>query len=258
MSNLRPHLLVILSNLIGQIVSPEDLVCYIAAIVANPAYTARFQKDLSTPGLRIPITANTSYFQEAAEVGRRVLWLHTFGERMTDAAHDRPEGPPRLPSGRAPIMAKEGTISSKPDEMPDTLAYDTGKHRLLVGTGFVENVLPAAWEYEVSGKQVLVQWFSYRKKRRERPIIGDRRQPSPLGEIQPDHWLPEYTTELLNVLNVLTMLVELEPQQAELLGRICGGALISEGDLETAGAFAVEATVKPRKLKTQKSGALFE
>ena len=94
------------------------------------------------------------------------------------------------------------------------------------------------WHYEVSGKQVLLHWFSYRKKNRERPIIGDRRQPSPLGDIQPDHWLPEYTTELLNVLNVLAMLVELEPKQAELLDRICGGPLISEDELKTAGAFA--------------------
>ena len=62
-----------------------------------------------------------------------------------------------------------------------------------------------------------------------RPIIGDRRTPiDRLGDIQPDHWLPEYTTELLNVLNVLTMLVELEPEQADLLDRICTGVLISK------------------------------
>src|SRR5207245_9323064 len=53
-----------------------------------------------------------------------------------------------------------------------------------------------------------------------------------------ESWLPEYTTELLNVLNVLTMLVELEPQQADLLDRICGGPLVSETELKTAGAFA--------------------
>ena len=73
------------------------------------------------------------------------------------------------------------------------------------------------WDYEVSGKQVLRQWFSYRKANRERPIIGDRRPPSKLGEIQPDHWLAEYTTELLNVLHVLGLLVGLEPSQATLL-----------------------------------------
>jgi hypothetical protein len=70
---------------------------------------------------------------------------------------------------------------------------------------------------------VLTQWFSYRKKNRERPIIGDRRPPSKLGEIQPDHWLAEYTTELLNVLTVLTLLVEMERAQAKLLTAVCKG-----------------------------------
>lgn len=88
--------------------------------------------------------------------------------------------------------------------------------------------MPAAvWDYQVSGKRVLTQWFSYRKRNRERPIIGDRRQPSKLGDIQPDHWLAEYTTELLNVLNVLALLVELEPKQAKLLEAICEGETLS-------------------------------
>ena len=82
---------------------------------------------------------------------------------------------------------------------------------------------PAVLEYEVSGKRVLTQWFSYRKKNRERPIIGDRRPPSKLGDIQPDHWLAEYTTELLNVLNVLALLVEMEPAQAKLMEAIYEG-----------------------------------
>jgi len=93
----------------------------------------------------------------------------------------------------------------------------------MLGTGFIDNVPPAVWQYEVSGKRVLTQWFSYRKKNRERPIIGDRRPPSKLGDIQPDLWLAEYTTELLNVLHVLSQLVELEPAQARLLEEICGG-----------------------------------
>lgn len=87
----------------------------------------------------------------------------------------------------------------------------------MIGSGYVEGVAPEVWSYEVSGKHVLRQWFSYRKANRERPIIGDRRQPSRLGGIQPDHWLAEYTTELLNLLNVLGRLVELETAQTELL-----------------------------------------
>lgn len=76
---------------------------------------------------------------------------------------------------------------------------------------------------------MLRQWFSYRKKDRTRPQIGDRRSPSPLGDIQPDHWLPEYTEELLNVLNVLGLLIDLEPKQADLLKRVVDGPLIPAG-----------------------------
>ena len=81
--------------------------------------------------------------------------------------------------------------------------------------------MATVWHCEVSGKRVLRQWFSSRKKNRERPIIGDRRPPSKLGDIQPDHWLAEYTTELLNVVHVLGLLVDLEPAQATLLDAIC-------------------------------------
>ena len=101
----------------------------------------------------------------------------------------------------------------------------------------------AVWHYEVGGKQVLLQWFNSRKREREKPQIGDRRKPSPLGDIQPDHWLAEYTTELLNVLNVLGLLVELEPQAEQLLERICAGPLVTQADLQAAGAYFPEGFV---------------
>lgn len=94
------------------------------------------------------------------------------------------------------------------------------------------------WSYEVSGKQVVPQWFSYRRRDRTRPIIGDRRPPSPLDAIQPDGWLAEYTSDLLDLLNVLGRLVELEPAQAELLDRVCAGRLITVDDLRGADIIA--------------------
>jgi len=179
----------------------------------------------------------------------RVIWLHTFGERMTDPAKGRPAQPPRLPAARRPTIPKDGAIPQDPAAMPDTINYDVNKKRLLIGTGYVENVPPGVWSYEVSGKQVLLQWFSYRKANRERPIIGDRRPPSPLGNIQPDHWLAEYTTELLNVLNVLGCLVDLEPAQAALLEKICSGPTLTAEELRAAGAFELPAERKQRSSK---------
>jgi len=252
-SNIKPNVLALLSARYGHKVTAEDLMAYIAAIAAHPFYTARFQDDLSTPGLRVPITADFALFEQAIQIGRRVLWLHTFGERMIDTENGRPHQPPRLPVDRRPSIPKDGIISEEPEEMPDTIGYDAGKHRLLVGHGYIDHVTPAMWTYEVSGKQVLMQWFSYRKRNRERPIIGDRRKPSALGDIQPDHWLPEYTTELLNVLNVLGLVIDLEPTQTDLLERVCAGSLISENELGAAGAF--ESPAKP-KAKAKESKAL--
>ena len=73
-------------------VTAEDFLAYLAGVAANPAYTVRFQSDLAQPGLRIPITARPKLFAQAVELGKRVIWLHTFGERFADQKADRPPG----------------------------------------------------------------------------------------------------------------------------------------------------------------------
>jgi hypothetical protein len=222
-SNVSPTVLAMLAKAYGKPVDPVDVFAYVAALLAHPAYVERFRRDLIRPGLRLPLTADVTLFNEAAELGREVIWLHSFGERF---AERRLAGPPRV-MNNPPTISKEGRIPSTAAGFPDSIDYDASKRWLKIGTGYVENVPPEVWSYEVSGKNVLRQWFSYRQKNRERPQIGDKRPPSPLSDIQPDHWLPEYTSELINVLNVLTLLVGLEPKQADLLKRVCEGPLIA-------------------------------
>lgn len=237
-SNVRPKLLVALSDYYSSPVSAEDLFCYVAAVTAHSAFIERFQKDLSTPGLRVPITASNDLFREAVEVGRTVVWLHTFGERFTNPGAGRPKRCPAM-SGQRPKVPRDGAIGMSPDEMPESISYDDATLRLLVGNGWIEGVTPAMWNYEVSGVQVVRHWFSYRKADRTRPIIGDRRPPSELGTIQPDHWLAEYTEEILQLLNVLGRVIDLEPVQAKLLKRICEGDVISVTEFQEADAFSL-------------------
>lgn len=255
-SNVRPNLLTFISEQFGVTINGEDVVAYIAAIAAHPAYTERFQSDLSTPGLRIPFTADANMFADAVELGRTVIWLQTFGERMIDPEKGRPAQPPRLPTELRPTIPKEGAIPQEPSSMPDTIGYDSSKRRLLIGSGYVENIPPEVWNYEVSGKQVLPQWFSYRRSNRERPIIGDRRPPSPLGNVQPDHWLAEYTTELINVLNVLGLLIEIEPKQAALLEKICSGPTFSITALNKAGVFDLKPEARYRVKNSEQPNLL--
>ncbi len=229
-SNLNPGVFDFMTGKLGTQVDAQDMIAYIAAVAAHPAFTICYKDDLSTPGLRIPLTADSNLFHEAVALGRSVVWLHTFGERMADVSNGRPAEPPRLPPGRRPTIPVDGAIPEEVDE----ISYDEASSRLFIGTGYVANVPKAVWEYEVSGKKVIVQWFSYRRKNRERPIIGDRRPPSPLGNIQPEAWLAEYTTELINLLNVLSLLVDLEEKQADLLGRIRSQPMISAADVTVA------------------------
>ncbi|MBU1324866.1 MAG: N-6 DNA methylase [Alphaproteobacteria bacterium] len=232
--NVSPGLLKALGEHYGAPVSAEDVMAYIAALAAHPAYIERFRGDLKQPGLRIPITADGALFAEAAAVGREVIWLHTFGERFQG---DRGGVVRVTPAEFEPTVSK--ALPRTLAEMPHDLNYDPAERALKFGsTGRIDNVSPAVRAYEVSGKVVLDQWWSYRRADRSKPAMGDKRPPSPLSEIQPTDWLAEYTTELLNVLRVLTRLVALEPRQAELLGRIVAEPTLDADVLGSAGALS--------------------
>ena len=56
-SNIAPAALAALAKAFGAKVDPVDVFGYVAALLACPAYTARFKADLIRPGLRVPPTA---------------------------------------------------------------------------------------------------------------------------------------------------------------------------------------------------------
>jgi hypothetical protein len=69
--NVSPKLLAYLGQRYRRPVGAQDLLAYIAAVAAQPAYTARFQADLVKPGLRIPLTADGQVIRR-----RRRAWAH--------------------------------------------------------------------------------------------------------------------------------------------------------------------------------------
>ena len=231
--NLAPGLLDHLGNRFSTIVAPEDVLAYVAAVCSHPAYTAWFD-DVSphTPGLRVPVTADRDYWSMAVGIGRRVIWAHTFGERCIDGDDGRPAGRIRLPDGpRLSRETGEGTLSR-------TLFYDAEQRELRIGEGTFGNVSPEVHGYEVSGTNVVRSWFNYRRAGR------GSRDPNSLESITPDGWRPEWDIELLDILNALTALVALEPDQAELLDAILDGPQITVEDLTAAEVLPVPAEAK--------------
>ena len=67
-SNVRADMLQALAKAHGATVAPDEMIAYVAAVMAHPAFTARFRADLARPGLRVPLTAD----KELVRRNRRV------------------------------------------------------------------------------------------------------------------------------------------------------------------------------------------
>ncbi|MGW0805583.1 type ISP restriction/modification enzyme [Nonomuraea sp. NPDC002799] len=233
-ANLAPGLTRYLSARLDSVVAADDILAYIAAITAHSGYTKRFREGLRTPGVRVPLTADPTLWKAAVQVGKTILWLHTYGERFTNPEEGRPLGPPRTATSDRPKV--QVAIPGSAEQMPDDISYDAETLTLHVGAGEISPVRAAVWAYEVSGMKVVKKWFGYRKKN------PAGRNSTPLDDVHSDHWTADFTTELLQLLNVLTLCVEGEPKQADLLERVCAGPLITLADLEQAAVFPVPAS----------------
>lgn len=229
--NLAPGLLELLTDRLGVPVTPEDFLAYTAAVTAHPSFHDYFADDLRTPGIRVPLTADRESWEDAVLLGRRVLWLHAQGERFVSPSDGRPAGPPRVEGDERPLVREAIT----PEPMPDEMEYDAVTRELRVGDGVVAPVDPRVVAYEVSGMNVLRKWFGYRRATRPQ-ARGDQ---SPLDDVRPTTWPTEYTTDLLDLLNVLTLVVEAEPAQAALLDRVMVGPRITVSDLTAEGVLPV-------------------
>lgn len=79
------------------------------------------------------------------------------------------------------------------------------------------------------GREVVKSWFNYRKSN------SSGRRTSPLDDINATTWPTEWNGELIDLLSVLSRLVELEPAQADLLNAILAKPVASYTDLASAG-----------------------
>ena len=227
----------------------EDLLAYVACVVAHSGYTSRFREGAKKSGRPGPADRGSRLVGRSRRSRPELLWLHSYGERFADRSAGRPAGNPRLPSGQRPMIIQ--AIPGEPGRMPENISYDPDTETLHVGEGQIRPVPPKVWKYEISGMKVIRKWFGYRK---ENPA---GRRSSPLDDVVLDRWPASFTTELLELLNVLGLCVELEPVQEHILDRICQHPVISIADLTHARVLPVkDSTRKPISLSRGEQLAL--
>ncbi len=69
--NLAPGIIEALAASVGIEADHEDVLAYIAGVVSHPAFTAAFEAELATPGVRVPITKNTGAVAARRNTGPR-------------------------------------------------------------------------------------------------------------------------------------------------------------------------------------------
>ncbi len=239
-ANILPGLLNQLGTAYKRKVTPDDFLAYCYGALAQPAFTARYAKELETRELRVPLTKDAALFAKVRDAGARLLWLHTYGERFV------PKGQRR---GHV-LRGAAKCVKSVPGHAagyPESFHYNDATQTLHVGDGEFAPVAREVFEFEVSGLKVVQSWLKYRMKK------GAGKKSSPLDDIRPERWTSQFTTELLELIWVLEVTIAGYPEQAQLLEAAAGGPCFQSDELPEVPAGAR----KPPQARAP-SGDLFE
>jgi transposase len=123
---------------------------------------------------------------------------------------------------------------SDPANFPDALHYDAASQRLFVGEGIIDNVPNAGRDYEVANRNVIDQWFSYRRKGRILDNLSSHKSPAASKALRDiGAWflfLPPYSPDLNPIEMAFSKLKALIRKAAartyhelwQVVGHVCG------------------------------------
>lgn len=251
LSNGTPNVNPAVLAALGFAASGEELFCYVYGLLSGVAYQATFAEELLTPGPRLPISTDESTFKAVAAAGREMISLHTYGERMgSGKAHATgARATQNLPSGVYPETYKHdaergllwlGTAADVKTAGLDKCGHPTnGGERCLL----IKNVPAEVFEFALSGFKPLASWLGYRM------LEAKGKKSSPLDEMRPAAWTTEMSRELLELIWLLELTLQKQPELTALLQRVMEGPLLEDvPNLE-------EEAEKLRKLAKQSESA---
>ena len=210
--NLHPRLIAVMEGCFGNKIAIEDMAAYLYGVVAHPYFTSTYHEELLARELRVPITLNFELFERGVNLGRELLYLHTYGERFS--------------SGQQWPVSKVKSIKAiSPRPLPEHYSYDDERQTLVIGDGELGPLSRSVYDYEVSGHKVVQSWISYRLLR------SKGKKSSPLDDESSSAWGADFTSELLRLLNILSRTLEISALQAELLDEIVKDKVLSDGVL---------------------------
>jgi len=148
-----PGLIPGLSAAYGFQVKPQDVFDAVLALLSASSYTTRFAHDLEDDFPHVPFPADPEVFRDAARTGARLRVLEAFSEAPgPDFRHARLVGQASGPLLDVPTPQRAFTVEG-----------ETGYIALLSDQSLrVATVSERAWQFSISGYQVLYRWLRAR------------------------------------------------------------------------------------------------
>ena len=235
-TNITPGLLEILGRAYQRDVTPKDFLAYLYGVLAQPAFTARFETELETRELRLPITKDTALFEKVRKAGEQLLWFHTYGERFVPVKQTRVRVPPKAAKC---VKAVPATLTLTPKPLISTTRH--GRFASEKGSSHRSHRRCTSSRSPPQGRSVLAQVPNEE---------WGRQESSPLDDIRPKRWTSEFTTELLDLLWVLEATLKCYPEQSRLLEAVVASDCFRADELPRV----PEVMRKPPKTQTINSG----
>jgi predicted helicase len=144
-SNIKPDVFKFLSKAYKKQITPEEIFCYIYAVLYSEIYRVKYAEFLKIDFPKVPFTMDYKLFRNMSEYGNRLVDLHLLKSAELDSPAARFQG--------------------KGDNKVEKVKYWEGKV-YINNEQYFEGISPEVWHYQIGSYQVCDKWLKGRKGQR--------------------------------------------------------------------------------------------
>jgi predicted helicase len=127
--------------------SPEDILNYIYARLHSKKYREKYFEFLKTDFPRVPFTDDKNRFYQYAELGKKLVGLHTMKNIPDDSDVEAFE-------------IKHNLV--------EKIVFKKEQNELWINENcYIKGVSDEVWNFEIGSYQVIKKWLDYRRKDKE-------------------------------------------------------------------------------------------
>ena len=195
----------------------ESLYHYLYSLLTTSHYIEHYNQELQMPGPKVPITKNLELFMAATKLGKQLICIHTFGERLSTARF-RLEGQAR----------RLEHLPSATHAYPEKFIYAPETKIIWACRGrqrqaFVEKVDSRVWNFSISGFKPIQSWLKYRTKTPHKISF--------LLDSRPHSWTFAMTEEFIKVIHAIEMTIDKQTKLKRQFKKILATRLFTHAEL---------------------------